>query len=97
MPVRDDPFRQVLKRSALAGAVVRTRRAGDRIRPLGCGEKLLSDYFTDRKVDRPLRDGIPLIAAGRRILWVCGHGIAQEAAVSEGDDALLLRCEMERR
>lgn len=91
VPIRDDPDRQVLRRSALAGAVLRTRRDGDRIRPLGCGDRLLSDYLTDRKVDRPLRDFLPLVTVGSRVLWAVGLGIAEEAKLRSGsDDAVLL-------
>lgn len=72
---------EVLDREALEGAVVRTRREGDRIRPLGCGEKLLSDYFTDKKIDRPLRDCIPLLAKGNEVLWVCGLGISEHVKI----------------
>ena len=90
-PVKTDQSRQVLKAATLRGAVIRTRRAGDRIRPLGCGDRLLSDYLTDKKVDRPLRDFIPLVAVGNRIHWVCGYGISQEAAVSPGDEAVTLK------
>ena len=89
-PIKTDPGRQVLNVKALAGAVVRTRREGDRIRPLGCGDRLLSDYFIDKKVDRPLRDAVPLIAVGSRVHWVCGYGISKEAAVHPGDDAVEL-------
>jgi tRNA(Ile)-lysidine synthase len=92
VPIRNDPMRQALKRRALEGAVLRTRRDGDRIRPLGCGDKLLSDYFIDKKVDQPLRDITPLIAVGHRVLWVCGYGIAQEAALNTGDEAVRLTC-----
>ena len=81
-PVRDDPLAQALDADALEGAVLRTRRDGDRIRPLGCGEKLLSDYLTDRKVDRPLRDCLALVAKGRDVLWVCGLGISEGAKLS---------------
>ena len=92
-PVRDDPLRQVLDADALEGAVLRTRREGDRIRPLGCGEKLLSDYFTDRRLDRPLRDWTPLLARGRDVLWVCGMGISRSAAIGEGTRrAMALTC-----
>lgn len=89
-PIRDDPSRQVLNPASLEGAVLRTRRNGDRIRPLGCGDRLLSDYLIDKKVDRPLRDATPLVAVGNRVLWVCGLGISQEAALKPGDDAILL-------
>ena len=69
-PVYDNPFVQALSRAALEGAVVRFRRAGDFIRPLGMsGRKLLSDYLTDRGVDRPLRDYVPLVAREGEVLW----------------------------
>ena len=93
VPIRDDPFRQVLRRDALEGAVLRTRRNGDRIRPLGCGEKLLSDYLIDRRVDRPLRDCLALVARGGEVLWVCGLGIAEPAALRPGcKEAVRLEC-----
>lgn len=92
-PIRDDPMRQVLNPAALAGAVLRTRRPGDRIRPLGCGDRLLSDYLIDRKVDRPLRDAIPLVAVGARVHWVCGLGISREAALVPGCAAVELKFE----
>ena len=79
VPVRNDPNRQALNPDALRGAVIRTRRSGDRIRPLGSGEKLLSDYFTDKKIDRPLRDFIPLVAIDNKILWAIGIGISEDA------------------
>lgn len=95
VPIRDDPMRQVLNPATLAGAVLRIRRPGDRIRPLGCGERLLSDYLIDRKVDRPLRDATPLVAVGERVHWVCGLGISQEAALAPGCEAIELRFERE--
>ena len=82
VPVRDHPARQVLSLDALHGAVIRTRREGDRIRPLGSGEKLLSDYFTDKKIDRPLRDFIPLAAIDDKILWAIGIGISEDAKLT---------------
>lgn len=79
VPVRDAPLCQVLRADVLDGAVLRTRREGDRIRPLGCGDRLLSDVLTDRKIDRPLRDCIPLVAVGNRVLWAVGVCISEEA------------------
>lgn len=91
VPIRGDPFRQVLRFGALEGAVLRTRRSGDRMRPLGCGDRLLSDVLTDKKVDRPLRDALPLVAKGNRILWAVGLCIAEEAKIrAPGEKAVLL-------
>ncbi len=81
-PLRSDPMVQALDADALEGAVLRTRRSGDHIRPLGCGRKLLSDYFIDRKVDRPLRDHIALVARGDDVLWACGLGISEDAKLT---------------
>lgn len=92
-PIRNDPLRQALNPASLVGAVLRTRQPGDRIRPLGGGDKLLSDYLIDKKVDRPLRDATPLVATGSRVHWVVGHGISQEAALMPGDKAILLTFE----
>lgn len=57
------------------GCVIRTRREGDRIRPFGMtGSRKLQDYLTDRRVDEPLRDEIPLICRGNEVLWAAGIG-----------------------
>lgn len=81
---------EILDADALQGAVLRTRMEGDRIHPLGApGSRLLSDYLTDKKVDRPLRDHLPVIAVGRRILWVGGLGIAEDAAVHSTTSRML--------
>ena len=63
---------QRLKRENL---VIRVRQAGDYIRPFGMqGRKSLQDYLTDRRVDQPFRDRIPLICRGREVMVVCGVG-----------------------
>ena len=92
--VRRNGPEQTLDREALAGAVLRTRREGDKIRPLGMrGTKLLSDYLTDRRVARPLRDTLPLVACGERVLWVVGVGISNDAAAREDRAMVRLRAE----
>ena len=61
---------------------------------MGCGEKLLSDYFTDRKLDRPLRDFVPLIAVENRILWAVGMGISEEARLRDDQEpSVMLECQ----
>jgi tRNA(Ile)-lysidine synthase len=62
----------------LEGAlVVRPIRAGDRFAPLGMtGTKKIGDYFTDKKVDRPLRDETPVVCDTRGIVWLVGYEIS---------------------
>ena len=92
LPVRGDPFVQELDADALSGAVVRTRRAGDFIHPLGAsGRQKLQDYFVNRHVDRPLRDSMPLIARGSEVLWVMGEGISERAKLKEGSKAIRVK------
>lgn len=90
-PILNDLNRQVLSRNALEGACLRTRRPGDRIFPFaGPGTKKLSDYLIDKKIDRPLRDYLPLVARGNEVLWVAGVGISERARLSTCDEALEL-------
>jgi tRNA(Ile)-lysidine synthase len=72
--------------------IVRTRRPGDRLTPLGAGgRRKLQDYFVDRKVPRDLRDRVPLVVSGDgRIVWVAGHGIGDEFRVREGTSAVVI-------
>ncbi len=57
------------------GCVIRSRREGDRIRPFGMdGSRKLQDYLTDRGVDEPMRNGIPMICRGNEVLLVAGVG-----------------------
>lgn len=54
--------------------LVRYRQAGDKIAIKG-GHKKLKDYFVDAKVDRRIRDKVPLVCSGvsGEILWVVGY------------------------
>jgi tRNA(Ile)-lysidine synthase len=77
-------------RLAKAHLLVRSRRPGDRLRPLGMNqEKKLQDLFVDAKVPAYQRDSVPLIADDVGILWVVGHRIASRAAVQAGDKKVL--------
>jgi tRNA(Ile)-lysidine synthase len=72
--------------------LVRYRRRGDRLRPLGVGgRKSVHDLFVDRKVPRAERDRVPIVTDGRgRIVWVAGHGISEEFRVTPGTTSVLL-------
>ncbi|MDP3955029.1 MAG: tRNA lysidine(34) synthetase TilS [bacterium] len=65
--------------------VVRSRRPGDRMRPLGLGgEKKLQDVLVDAKVPEEERDGVPLVCAPWGLAWVVGQRLDERAALREG-------------
>lgn len=85
---------QAVRQDVYAQCELRHPAPGDRIRPLGAqGTKSMQDYFVDKKVPRPFRPHIPLLCIGKRVIWAIGVGAGEEARVSPGDQALLLRYE----
>jgi tRNA(Ile)-lysidine synthase len=74
-----------LDADAVAGGMhIRSRRPGDRVRPLGLGgEKKLQDVFVDAKIPASERDGIPLLVVDWGIAWVPGLCIDERARVTE--------------
>ena len=81
---------QYLDGANLEGAVIRSRRSGDRFHPLGaCGSKKLKDWFIDQKIPAELRDGIPLLAKDDEILWVMGYGISEQAKVRADSETVI--------
>lgn len=87
----------VLQGPALQGPLtVRSRRPGDRLRPLGApGRRKLQDLLVDRKVPRAERDRLAVVADDTgRIVWVAGVAIAEECRVTApGASVLVLRLE----
>ena len=75
--------------------VVRGRRPGDRIQPVGLvGTKKLQDLLVDRKVPRGERNRIPVVAdAAGRVVWVVGHAVAAHVAASALDAVIVLSFE----
>ncbi len=68
--------------------VVRNRRPGDRLQPLGCDySRRLKEVLIDRQVPRAERDRIPLLCVGERIAWVPGVTIDEAFRVREGEPA----------
>ena len=70
---------------AAGGLAVRSRLAGDSLRPFGLGgRKKLQDVLVDRKVPRNERDRVPIVVdAQDRILWVGGHIVNKDARVTD--------------
>jgi tRNA(Ile)-lysidine synthase len=66
---------------------VRSWQHGDRMRPAGLGgTKTLQDLFTDRKVPRAMRAGLPVVEAGGEIAWVAGVAVGERFRPA-GDEA----------
>jgi tRNA(Ile)-lysidine synthase len=67
---------------------VRSRRAGDRLQPLGCEHpRRLKDVFIDRKMPRERRDRLPLLCVGEQVAWVPGVTIHHPFRLA--DDAIV--------
>jgi tRNA(Ile)-lysidine synthetase-like protein len=64
--------------------IVRARRPGDRLHPLGApGRKKVQDVLVDRKVPRDDRDRVPIVTnAAGRIVWVAGEVLADPFRVT---------------
>ncbi len=72
---------------------VRTRRRGDRFRPLGMGGRgrKLQDFLVDRKVARRERDCLPLVVdRDDRIVWVVGQSVAEEFRITAPQQGVIL-------
>jgi tRNA(Ile)-lysidine synthase len=83
--VAADPLRSPL--------AVRSRRPGDRFKPIGMGGRgrKLQDFLVDRKVARADRDALPLVVdRDDRIVWVVGHSVAEDFRVTAPERGVIL-------
>ena len=69
---------------------LRARQSGDRYRPVGRKQALLSDLMGNAHIPRALRDVLPVISAGEEIVSCFPFGPAASAA-APGCPALMLR------
>ncbi len=84
--LKGDFFKVVLDGDKIKSPlIVRTRQPGDRIRPLGLGgTQKLKDYFINRKIERDVRDLLPLVCQENEIVWLPGLTINDDYKVSPG-------------
>jgi tRNA(Ile)-lysidine synthase len=71
---------------------VRSRRPGDRFRPIGMrGQgKKLQDFLVDRKIAREKRDLLPLVVdSSDTILWVVGESVSEDFRVTEPSQGVI--------
>ena len=71
--------------------VLRTRRKGDYISPLGMkGRKKLQDFFVDEKIKKEERNAIPLLCLGTEIIWVLGIRLSENYKIMDETTHILL-------
>ncbi len=77
-----------------SSVVVRNRRPGDRIQPLGSSKRRrLKDLLIDRRVPRQERDRLPLLVVDGEIAWVPGVTIGERFKLSGGSSAWIAEVE----
>lgn len=85
---------QAMPGAWLAGCTLRTRRPGDWMRPFGGGGmKHLQDVFTDRKVDAPFRDRVPMVCRKDEVLLIAGVTAGNLPSADEKKNLWTLRWE----
>ena len=83
--IGSDATKVVIDASALGShLIVRNRRPGDRLHPLGApGSKKVQDVLVDRKVPRDDRDLLPIVTTEHgEIVWVAGEVLADPFRVT---------------
>ena len=79
-------------------ATVRSRRPGDRLRPLGAsGSRRLKDVLIDRRVPRAVRDRIPLLFLDGILAWVPGVTVDERFRLERRQPVSQSRTERARR
>ena len=69
---------------------LRYREKGDTFKPLGFNHnKKLKDFFIDQKIDRNLRDQIPIILSDDKIIWLVGFRQSEEFKVDKEDKNII--------
>lgn len=69
---------------------LRYRKNGDTFKPLGFNHnKKLKDFFIDQKIDRNLRDQIPIILSVDKIIWLVGFRQSEEFKVDKEDKNII--------
>ncbi|HEX7901326.1 MAG TPA: tRNA lysidine(34) synthetase TilS [Planctomycetota bacterium] len=69
---------------------LRLRKGGDHFVPLGSrGSTKLKKFFIDNKVPKAVRDRVPILTDGKRIVWVVGYRIGDEVKITDGTRKVL--------
>lgn len=70
-------------------AVIRYKRKGDTFTKINGGTKKLSDFFTDKKIPKRLRDGVPLVASDNEVLAVFDLTVSEKVKADKNTVELI--------
>ncbi len=70
-------------------AVWRTRQEGDIFAKIGSGSKKLNDYFIDKKIPQRMRDQVPVLAHGNKILVIADLDISDSVKITNGTNSIV--------
>jgi tRNA(Ile)-lysidine synthase len=92
IPAYDDKKRALLNAMSLQFPLtVRSRRPGDKYRPLGApGTKKLKEILRAKKVPRADRDSLPVFVSGKHIVWIPGLPVAERFRLKPRTSRILL-------
>ena len=72
-----------------AGSVIRLRKYGDVFKHVNGKTKLLSDYLNEKKLSKPEKDSLLVLASGKEIIAVLGLETADSVKVTENTSKIL--------
>jgi tRNA(Ile)-lysidine synthase len=71
--------------------IVRDRKRGDRIRPLGMrGSLKVADLFVNCHIPRMVRNRWPLVVGGDQVFWVAGLRMSNDARITQQTKEIIL-------
>jgi tRNA(Ile)-lysidine synthase len=85
----DNPNKEIVSiTESLFPLTLRFWKTGDKIQPLGMkGSKLLSDFFTDQKINVLKKREIPLLCKEDEVMWIVGYRLSEKIK-TQNDKAL---------
>jgi tRNA(Ile)-lysidine synthase len=88
----NDPYQAWLDVDEISGALeLRSRREGDRIKPLGMeGQRVkLSDLMVNVKMPHRARTGWPLVCCPDEVLWIPGYATSHTSRIQPGSKRII--------
>lgn len=79
---QDEEFCAFADLSKVKNLILRTRRNGDKIQPLGSKNiTKLKKYLMNKNIPQHIKDSIILLCSGNEVFWVSGYGLSEKIKV----------------